>query len=102
MTAFETKLAEGIATMLSTHIEINQIKERTKLLANAEIKALQAQINPHFLFNALNTISYYCSVQPQTAKKLINYLADYYRQNLADPNTLISLRQELQHHQCLY
>ena len=97
MTAFETKLAEGIATMLSTHIEINQIKERTKLLANAEIKALQAQINPHFLFNALNTISYYCSVQPQTAKKLINYLADYYRQNLADPNTLISLRQELQH-----
>ena len=34
--------------MLSTHIEINQIKERTKLLANAEIKALQAQINPHF------------------------------------------------------
>lgn len=51
MTAFETKLAEGIATMLSTHIEINQIKERTKLLANAEIKALQAQINPHFLFS---------------------------------------------------
>lgn len=54
--------------MLSTHIEINQIKERTKLLADAEIKALQAQINPHFLFNALNTISYYCGVQPQTAK----------------------------------
>ena len=48
MTAFETKLAEGIATMLSTHIEINQIKERTKQLANAEIKALQAQNNPHF------------------------------------------------------
>ena len=97
MSAFETRLAEGIAAMLSTHIESNQIKERTKLLADAEIKALQAQINPHFLFNALNTISYYCGVQPQTAKKLINYLADYYRQNLADPNTLISLRQELQH-----
>lgn len=62
-----------------------------------QFQLLQAQINPHFLFNALNTISYYCSVQPQTAKKLINYLADYYRQNLADPNTLISLRQELQH-----
>lgn len=97
ISTFEIKLTEGIATMLSTHIEINQIKERTKLLADAEIKALQAQINPHFLFNALNTISYYCGVQPQTAKKLINYLADYYRQNLADPNTLISLRQELQH-----
>lgn len=68
MSAFETRLAEGIAAMLSTHIEINQIKERTKLLADAEIKALQAQINPHFLFNALNTISYYCGVQPQTAK----------------------------------
>ena len=63
----------------------------------AQLMAYRNQINPHFLFNALNTISYYCSVQPQTAKKLINYLADYYRQNLADPNTLISLRQELQH-----
>lgn len=50
MTAFETKLAEGIATMLSTHIEINQIKERTKLLANAEIKALQAQIDQSAFF----------------------------------------------------
>lgn len=97
MTAFEQRLIEGIATILSTQIEINQIKERSKLLADAEIKALQAQINPHFLFNALNTISYYSGVQPLTAKKLINYLADYYRQNLADPNTLISFRKELQH-----
>ena len=76
---------------------INEVYLSKITQKEAELKALQAQINPHFLFNALNTISYYCSVQPQTAKKLINYLADYYRQNLADPNTLISLRQELQH-----
>ena len=76
---------------------IKQVVEMETVNKDIEFQALQAQINPHFLFNALNTISYYCSVQPQTAKKLINYLADYYRQNLADPNTLISLRQELQH-----
>lgn len=93
----EIDLANAIGNMISTQIKINQIKERANLLANAEIRALQAQINPHFLFNALNTISYYCTPQPQMAKKLITYLADYYRKNLADANTLISFREELQH-----
>jgi two-component system sensor histidine kinase LytS len=57
---------------------------------------LQAQINPHFLFNALNTIGYYCRKQPETAKRLIVHLGNYYRSNLAGNDSFVTLRKELQ------
>ena len=97
VTPFEDTLAKGIGTMITNQITVHGIKERAGLYDKAEIKALQSQINPHFLFNALSTISYYCSSQPQIAKSLINDLASYYRNNLTDANTMISIRNELQH-----
>lgn len=97
ITPFENTLAKGIGTMITNQITVHGIKEKAELLDKAEIKALQSQINPHFLFNALSTISYFCSQQPQTAKSLINDLASYYRNNLTDANTMISIRNELQH-----
>lgn len=97
ITPFEHTLAKGIGTMITNQITVHGIKEKAGLYDKAEIKALQSQINPHFLFNALSTISFYCSSQPQTAKALINDLASYYRNNLTDANTMISIRSELQH-----
>ncbi len=94
---FEQELATGLGKLISAQIETGKVKEQAKLLANAEIKALQSQINPHFLFNALNTISFYCRKQPETAKRLLTDLADYYRRNLSDTNIFIPLQQELQH-----
>ena len=93
----EETLINGIGTMISTQLAYHIIKEKADLLQKAEIKALQSQINPHFLFNALSTISYYCTQQPQTAKTLINDLANYYRKNLTDADTMITIREELQH-----
>lgn len=97
ITPFERTLADGIGTMISNQITVHNIKVKAELFAQAEIKALQSQINPHFLFNSLSTISYYCSEKPYIAKSLINDLANYYRKNLTDANTLISIRNELQH-----
>lgn len=97
ITPFENTLAKGIGTMITNQVTVHGIKEKAGLYDKAEIKALQSQINPHFLFNALSTISFYCSQQPQTAKALINDLASYYRNNLTDANTMISIRNELQH-----
>ena len=93
----EETLINGIGTMISTQLAYHIIKEKADLLQQAEIKALQSQINPHFLFNALSTISYYCTQQPQTAKTLINDLANYYRKNLTDADAMITIREELQH-----
>jgi sensor histidine kinase YesM len=48
----------------------------------AELKALKAQLDPHFLFNALNAISSLCVSQPSTARTLTTLLAEYLRKSL--------------------
>lgn len=50
-------MAQGIAQLLSSQILYGEYQQKQHLLSTAEHKLLQAQINPHFLFNALNTIS---------------------------------------------
>lgn len=94
---FAAELARGLANLISTQLAISKGERQAKLLAGAEVKALQAQINPHFLFNALNTISYYCRKQPETAKRLIGHLGNYYRNHLAAPDSFVTLNKELQY-----
>ena len=81
-----------IIQLLQEHEELN--KEES-LLQEAEIRALQAQINPHFLYNTLNAISFYVRSNPDTARKLIKYLSDYFRHTLNNPSKLISLSSEI-------
>jgi Putative regulator of cell autolysis len=56
------------------------LKESADRAMAAEVGFLQAQIKPHFLFNALNTIASFCSTDPQYARKLITSFAGYLRQ----------------------
>lgn len=85
----------GICHLMEALNEYERLKEEESLLAEAEIRALQAQINPHFLYNTLNTISYYIRSDPDTARKLIKYLSDYFRHSLNNPSKLITLDEEL-------
>lgn len=96
-TQYEIKIIESMASLVSEQLRIHKLNEMGKNLSVAEIKALQAQIDSHFLFNALNTISYYCSSNPITAKRLINHLANYYRRNISTDEQQISITKEIQH-----
>jgi len=91
------ELFRGLCSLLQIQLEINTLKEQAVLLSEAEVKVLQAQINPHFLFNALNTISYYCRSNPERAKDLIIYLAQYYRHSLNNESVFINFKQEIKH-----
>ncbi len=95
-----TAFLRGTCHILETIYEYDKMKEEENLLAEAEIRALQAQINPHFLYNTLNTISYYVRSDPETARKLISYLSDYFRHSLNNPSKLIPLSEELHVIQC--
>jgi two-component system sensor histidine kinase LytS len=97
LTHYEIKLAKGIAQLISTQLEISKGQYQSYLVAQAEIRALQAQINPHFLFNSLNTIVYYCIADPITAKNLIIHLADFYRKNIVNMKKMVELKTEIQH-----
>lgn len=97
VTPVETELAGGLAKLFSTQLELAHLEYRARLAARAEIKALQAQVNPHFLFNALNTILYFVRQDPEAARTLIARLGDYFRKNLEINSEFIDLGRELDH-----
>ncbi|WP_368280920.1 sensor histidine kinase [Enterocloster lavalensis] len=65
------------------------------LRRKAEIKALRSQVNPHFLHNALNTISCMCRENPERARELSRTLSVYYRQTLEPHHEMTDLQTEL-------
>ncbi|WP_026695138.1 sensor histidine kinase [Peribacillus kribbensis] len=98
LTEVEKELAEGLANLFSTQLELAEAEQQSKLLKNAEIKALQAQVHPHFLFNAINTISVLCRTNPEKARKLLLELSHFFRSNLQGARSmLIPLEKELEH-----
>ena len=63
-------------------------------LTQAELKALRSQINPHFLFNSLNTIRYFVRTDPSTARRLLLSLSEVFQKALRS-GELVALRDEL-------
>lgn len=89
-------LAVGLSQLISTQVEISKVGKLKELATKAEIKALQAQINPHFLFNALNTIIALLRVSPDGARELIVNLSTYLRYNIEEASTFVDISKELQ------
>ena len=81
--------------LLSTQIELSNIENFKAMAKEAELKALQTQINPHFLFNALHTISSFVRIEPDRAREIIINLSTYLRYNLENFSRLLSLKDEL-------
>jgi hypothetical protein len=69
--------------------------ELRRLAARAELRALQAQINPHFLFNALNTLYGLVPRQASEAREMVVNLSDVFRYFLKNEETTIPLEEEL-------
>lgn len=90
-------MAQGIAQLLSSQILYGEYQQKQILLSRAEIKLLQAQVNPHFLFNALNTISAVIRRDPTKARELIQHLSQFFRSNLKQNIETVTLRDELAH-----
>ncbi|MGO1820397.1 MAG: LytS/YhcK type 5TM receptor domain-containing protein [Senegalia sp. (in: firmicutes)] len=93
----EVKLALGLGSLFSTQIELRKIEENKELATKAELTALQAQINPHFLFNAINTIVSLIRTKPDKARELLIHLGFYFRKNLYKSQELVDLYTELEH-----
>lgn len=90
-------LGEGIARLLSNQVLAGRIEEQKRLLAQSEIKLLQAQINPHFLFNALNTLAAVIRRDPEAARQLVQYLSTFFRKSLKRVGNEATLGDEIEH-----
>ena len=92
------KLVSGLSSLLSNQLEMAEADRSYQLAKEIEIKMLQAQINPHFLFNSLNTILSLIRIDPMRARKLLISLSHFIRQNLTvTTESLTSIEQELNH-----
>jgi two-component system LytT family sensor kinase len=72
-------VVEGMAGILSLHLELAELDRERNLAADARLDALRAQINPHFLFNILNTIASKARTDPEEARQLLLRLSDFFR-----------------------
>lgn len=91
-----TSLITGLSQLISTQLEISKVSKLKDMATKAEIKALQAQINPHFLFNSFNTIISFLRFAPDKARELIINLSTYLRYNLDYSNSFVELTKELE------
>lgn len=96
ITKVEKELALGLAQIFSTQIELSKVDFQREMLVKSELKALQAQINPHFLFNAINTIVSLIRTQPDNARNLLIHLGNYFRNNLQEGNDEVELHKEIE------
>jgi two-component system LytT family sensor kinase len=86
----------GIALKVWNALRIElKLEEQKRLLLEARLDALQRQINPHFLFNTLNSIAALVRSQPELAREMTVKLANILRALLKDHDTYVPLRDEL-------
>ena len=90
-------LGEGIAQLLSAQILAGQYERQKALLTQSEIKLLHAQVNPHFLFNALNTLKAVIRRDSDQAAQLVQFLSTFFRKNLKRPSEIVTLADEIEH-----
>jgi two-component system LytT family sensor kinase len=104
-TSARTTILALLATVLcvATPIKIwnnarieHRLQEQEKLLLAAKIEALANQINPHFLFNTLASISSLIRTQPDTARMLITKLSGLLRRLMRSTDHFVTLREELE------
>ena len=88
-------VATPIRIWNSARIE-HRLQEQEKLLLAAKIEALKSQINPHFLFNTLASISSLIRSQPDTARTLIIKLSGLLRRLMRSHQHFVTLREELE------
>jgi two-component system, LytTR family, sensor kinase len=92
-----TVAAIGIEIKVFNSVRIQiKLEEQERLLLHARMEALQNQINPHFLFNTLNSISSLVRFDPDMAREVITKLAKILRRLLNSSEAFAPLREELE------
>lgn len=80
---------------------MEEVKNEETTLRKTELKALQAQINPHFLYNTLDSISWMCEEgKNEEAVTMVNSLAKLFRISISRGQEIIPIDKEVQHAEC--
>ena len=84
-----------VARYVSSQLELAELDESRSRLATAEVRALRAQISPHFVYNALTTISHFVRTDPEEARELLMEFAEFTRYSFRTAGEFTTLAEEL-------
>lgn len=84
-----------VARYVSSQLELAELDESRSRLAHAEVRALRAQISPHFVYNALTTISSFVRTDPTEARELLQEFAEFTRYSFRTAGEFTTLAEEL-------
>ncbi|MEU6035137.1 MULTISPECIES: sensor histidine kinase [Actinomadura] len=84
-----------VARWVSSQLELAELDSSRARLAEAEMRALRAQISPHFVYNSLTTIASFVRTDPERARDLLLDFADFARYSFRNPRDFTTLADEL-------
>nr|WP_269938785.1 histidine kinase [Arthrobacter sp. HY1533] len=94
-TAGLVRATNEVAAWVSAQLELAELASSRSLLAEAEVRALRAQISPHFIYNSLNAIASFINTDPQRARDLVVEFADFTRYSFRRHGDFTTLAEEL-------
>jgi two-component system LytT family sensor kinase len=93
----ELRIVQEAASLVSAQVELSVVAEQERRLAQAELRALRAQISPHFIYNALAAVAGEIHVQPEQARELLIDFAEFTRYLFRDGRSYVTLGEEIEH-----
>jgi len=93
----ELRVVQEAASLVSAQIELSVLRDHEERLAQAELRALRAQISPHFIYNALAAVAGDIHARPEEARELLIDFAEFTRYLFRDGRSYVTLAEELDH-----
>jgi two-component system LytT family sensor kinase len=93
----ELRVVQEAASLVSAQVELSVVAAQEERLAQAELRALRAQISPHFIYNALAAVAAYIHARPDEARELLTDFAEFTRYLFRDGRSYVTLGEELEH-----
>src|SRR5437868_6376277 len=91
------RVVEEAASLVAAQVELSALAEQEERVARAELRALRAQISPHFIYNALAAVAGEIHGQPEDARDLLIDFAEFTRYLFRDGRSYVTLAEELEH-----
>jgi two-component system LytT family sensor kinase len=95
ITPNDTRTVAEAASLVSAQLELKGMDDQAERLARAELRALRAQISPHFIYNALAAIAGYIHSKPEEARELLTEFAEFTRYAFRGQRPYVTLADEL-------
>src|SRR5205807_2604483 len=93
----ELRVVQEAASLVSAQVELSVVADQERRLAQAELRALRAQISPHFIYNALAAVAGEIHERPEEARELLIDFAQFTRYLFRDGRSYVALGEEIEH-----